>query len=128
TFLSVRQVLARLNTAWGTQPHANYPGTLNGQIVKALKKGKERAKNLSDQRLISQCSRAITAAKNLANLMASSYAIRVVADYYPEIPIDFTHADRFALNNVDITEAHHWPEKAKAWAKEIEDAWRQLDA
>lgn len=126
-FLSVRQMLARLDPSWGRLPHADYPGLLRGQISTVLSKGRKKAMKLQDQGLISQCSRASEAARNLANLMASGNATRVVADYQPEIPVNFSFSGRFTLNSVDITEAHQWPERAKAWAKEVENAWRQLD-
>jgi hypothetical protein len=120
-------VLAQLRPEWGRLPHAAYPELLVGTILKVLSNGRKQAQKIQDRDLVSQCSRAVVAAKELARLMSASSATRKVADYHPEIPVNFVHADRFTLNSVEITEAHHWPERAKAWAREIEDAWRQVN-
>lgn len=128
TFLCVREVLAQLRPEWGELPHAAYPEVLVGTVSKVLSAGRSRALKLQDKELVQQCSRAIVAAKELSNLMKASSVTRKVADYNPEIPVNFAHVDRFSLNNVDVTEAHQWPQRAKAWAMEIGAAWRQLHA
>lgn len=127
TFLCVRDVLARLRPEWGMLPHAAYPELLMGTVLKILSKGREQAQKLQDKELVSQCQRASVAARELASLMRASSTTRKVADYHPEIAVNFVHADRFTLNNVEVTEAHQWPERAKAWAREIEAAWRQVN-
>lgn len=126
-FLSVRQVLARLRPEWAALAHATFPEVLTGKILKTLSTGRNKAQRVRDGDLVSQCQRAIAASNELAKLLRSSYAIRVIADYNPEILVDFAHADRFKLNDVDITEAHQWPERAKVWASEIERAWKQVN-
>lgn len=128
TFLIVRKVLAQLRSEWGSLPHAAYPELLQGRVNTVLVNGRQKAQKMQDAELVNQCQRALVAARELAALMRASSAIRVVADYHPEIPVNFSHSDRFALNNVDITEAHQWPERAEAWAREIESAWRQVNA
>jgi hypothetical protein len=126
TFLSVREVLMRLRPEWSALAHATYPEVLKGKISKALSKGRNHAQKVQDKDLVRQCHRAIVASNDLAKLLKASYAIRLIADYNPEILVDFVHASRFTLNNVEITEAHQWPERAKTWAYEIERAWRQV--
>lgn len=126
-FLCVRKVLAQLRPEWGELAHASYPDLLTGRVLKVLSDGRKKAQKLQDKELVSQCSRAIAAARALALLMKASSATRNVADYHPEILVNFVHTDRFTLNNVDITEAHQWPERAKAWASNIDDVWRQLN-
>lgn len=127
-FLCVRQVLAQLRSEWETLPHATYPEVLTGKVLKVLSDGRKQAQKMQDRDLVSQCSRAIVAARELAHLMRKSSVTRKVADYHPEILVNFAHVDRFTLNSVDITEAHQWPARAKAWAREIENAWRQVNA
>lgn len=128
TFLCVRQVLRQLRPEWDELPHADYPKVLLGAVLKVLDNGRQRAQKLQDNELVTQCSRAIVAARELARLMTASSTTRKVADYHPEILVNFVHGDRFTLNNVDVTEAHQWPQRAKAWATEISAAWRQVNA
>lgn len=128
TFLCVRAVLVRLRPEWSRMAHASLPEVLTVEVCKTLKKGRDRADRLGDMELVWQCSRAIKAAKELAALMRSSSATRVVADYHPEILVNFVHGERFSLNEVGITEAHQWPERAQAWLTDIEGAWSQVHA
>lgn len=125
-FLNVRQVLVQLKPEWRRLAHASYPEILTGRIVQILSRGRYQALRVQDSGLVNQCQRAIAASKGLATLLKAGYAIRVIADYSPEVLVDFVHANRFSLNNVEISEAHQWPERAKAWAREIENAWRQV--
>ena len=127
TFLSVRAVLAEMRSEWGEMAHASLPEVLTAKVCNTLGKGRKKADKMGDMELVRQCNRAIKAAKELALLMRTSSATRVVADYHPEILISFVHGERFTLNEVGITEAHQWPEKAKAWLVDIQGAWNQLD-
>lgn len=126
-FLLVRSVLAEMRDEWGKMAHASMPEVLTSEVCRILDKGRKKADKVGDMELSRQCHRAIKAAKELACLMRASSATRVVADYHPEILVNFVHGERFTLNEVGITEAHQWPEKAKAWLGEIHGAWRQLD-
>jgi hypothetical protein len=128
TFLRVREVLAQMRSEWGRMAHASLPEVLTAEVCRTLVKGRAKADKMGDMELVRQCSRAIKAAKELSSLMRASSATRVVADYHPEILVSFVHGERFTLNEIGITEAHQWPEKAQAWLGEIQDAWRQLDA
>lgn len=127
TFLCVRRVLAQMRPEWAFIAHATLPEVLRGQITKDLSRGRNRARKMDDDELARQCARAIKAASELADLLRSSSATRVVADYHPEIAVDFVRGDRFTLNEVGITEAHQWPERALVWIDEISSAWRQID-
>ncbi|MBB2804731.1 hypothetical protein [Xanthomonas arboricola] len=126
-FLCVRGVVGGLRPEWTELPHAAYPELLVGKISQSISKGRQRAQKLQDRELVIQFQRASVAARELAALMRASSATRKVADYNPEVAVNFVHADRFSLNDVDITEAHQWPERARAWAREIEAAWKQMD-
>ncbi len=127
TFLCVRRVLAQMRPQWAFVAHAKLPEVLKGQIIKDLTKRRQRARKMDDDELVRQCSRAIKAASELADLLRASSATRVVADYHPEIAVDFVRGDRFTLNEVGITEAHQWPERALVWIEEVSSAWRQVD-
>lgn len=121
-------MLSGLRAEWGMLPHAAYPELLTGKVLRSLRTGCRQAERVQDKELVRQCTQAIAAAHDLAQLMKASSAIRKVADYNPEILVKFAHTHRFTLNNVEITEAHQWPERGKVWATSIESAWRQLDA
>lgn len=127
TFLCVRAALVQMRSEWGRMAHASLPEVLTAEVCKVLDKGRKKADKVGDMELARQCSRAIKAAKELASLMRESSATRVVADYHPEILVNFVHGERFTLNEVGITDAHQWPEKARAWLGDIQGAWRQLD-
>ena len=108
-------------------PHSNYPGLLKGQIVKKFKKHSQVARKIGDHELIALLAKAASAAQNLSDLMETGYTIRVVADYRPDIAVIFEGTARFKLNEMEITEAHQWPEKADIWTQAIVRAWEQID-
>lgn len=128
TFLRVRSLVMRLDPDWARLPHAAYPELLNGQIRRALDNGRLRAQKTGDADVVQACAHAHSAARALTKLMTESSAIRVTADYYPEVPIQFVGADRFSLGSVDIKTANSWPAKAQGYAKAIEKAWNQINA
>ena len=96
-------------------------------VSKDIVRFRKLAQKVSDAELINLCQRAKSAVHELADLLTRSYAVRVVADYNLEIPIDFSAADRFRLNGIEITEAHQWPEKAKTFCCSVSDLWKQMD-
>jgi hypothetical protein len=127
TFLEIKTVLGRLREEWsGNVAHADIPVLLRGRIVEDLKKGKSKAMKTSDSYAISLCSQGIVAARDLAQMMETCRAIRVVADYNPEIPIEFTQANNFTLGSTPVNEAGRWPNRARACLSSIEGAWRQV--
>ncbi|TFW33599.1 hypothetical protein [Massilia horti] len=128
TFLEIKVVLGRLRKEWdGNVAHADIPTLLRVRIVDDLKKGKSKAAKASDGHAISLCSQGIAAARHLAEMMETCRAIRVVADYNPEIPVKFTQADNFTLSSTPVNEAGRWPNRARACLSSIEDAWRQVN-
>lgn len=127
-FLSVREVLSALDPNWARLPHAAYPQTIEGQVIKTIRSGRSKASKFGDFELEAQCQRALAAAKQLAKLMRDSSAVRVVADYEPAVPVNFVSSGRFNLGGVEITSAHQWPGQARTWAEAIALAWRQVNA
>ncbi|TWT20326.1 hypothetical protein FQY83_11390 [Luteimonas marina] len=128
TFLCVRGLLRRLNAEWADLPHAAYPELLRGKVKKALQKGRASAQKTGDADVVRACNRACSAVLSLAKLMTESSATRVTADYYPEVPIQFSGVDRFSLRSVDITTAHSWLTEAQTYTMAIEEAWNQINA
>ncbi len=111
---------------WAELPHATYPELLRGEIRRELRKAKERSQRIGDPQAVGLLSRALTAADGIADLMRDASSVRVVADYNPDIAIEFLPGGRFSLNNVDITAAHQWVSKVDVWADAIESAWRYI--
>ena len=129
TFLNVKEGLSGLKKEWeGNLAHASIPEMLRGQIKIELKKGLVKAKKASDQEVVSLCSKALTAAKDLAALMEEGRALRVTADYHPEVAIDFSIGPYFHLNNFPVEDAKSWAPKAKIFVGAISHAWKQVYA
>lgn len=127
TFLIVRSSLSSINHSWSSIAHKSYPDVLGLTIPKQLAKGRQKALSLNDMKLVTDCQSAIAAAKSLAAIMKSGSAVRVLADYEPEVKIDFQDEERFALGGVSITEAHQWPTRAKNLSAAIVATWKQIN-
>lgn len=127
SFLMVKAELGIMRKEWNELPHASIPELLTGQILTGLKRGLKTAQRSSDVELIAQCSQAIAAAKELADLLNKGKAVRLTADYFPNIPVDFFSAHGFKLNSVTIEEAKTWPFKSKSYIDKIQFAWKQIN-
>jgi hypothetical protein len=127
TYLDVKECLGSLKVEWGRITHDGVPDLLMGAVKKVLQNGRERAKRASDDDTVELCSRAIHAAHELSKMMTEGYASRVAADYNPEVKIDFSDAYDFTLNFVRVKEAAGWPNKARAFLRTINSAWRQVN-
>jgi hypothetical protein len=126
TFLRVRKMMSALDAGWSQLPHASYPATLRGAVKKKLQEGRKKALKVGDHEVVAACAKAISAASEIASLMESASATRVVADYNPQIPVTFLENGRFSLNNINITDAHDWPVKADTWSSIVEKTWVNL--
>lgn len=127
TYLLVKNTLSNLKKEWSSDlPHAQTAEILRGKITRNLKEGRKVASKIGDKELIDTCSRAISAAEDLAKIMEQGRAIRVVADYEPSKKIHFFDND-FSLNEVSVQEAQRWPHKANALLLSIEDAWMNVN-
>lgn len=125
TFLTVK---ADLMTAIPDLPrdHAGIPNFLRTTVKNQLAKGAGKARRADDSALVSICSRAKSAAFELADLLEEGYTTRVVADYNPDIPVSFDGRSNFALNNISVEHAQTWPHRARAFTRSIVNAWRQI--
>lgn len=83
---------------------------------------KIKASQVDDQRAVDICKAAKAGINDLSRLMTDAYAIRVIADYHPETPVEL-HEERFALDRTSITTAHRWVERARSNILKIERAW-----
>lgn len=126
TYLDVRNGLGSLDVGWRGIPHSQVPNILAGPVNKAIAKGRDRAKKVSDANTSVLCSRAMHATLVLSDLMKNGYATRVAADYFPEVRIDFADVYDFTLNSVRVKEAAEWPKKARILLHTITSAWRQV--
>lgn len=126
-YLRVRSILGNLNEAWTTTQHANIPDLLTGQVLTTIRRQRARAAKLDDGPAVQICRRAEASARELANLMREAYAVRVTADYHPEIIVMADGRGRFRLNSVPVTVAHDWPIRASEHGQRIERAWSIAD-
>lgn len=127
-FLEVRELLASTDAKWATLPHKSYPELLRGQLKKRINRIREIARRGDDIVLSNDCKRANSFVLNLATLMERAYALRVIADYNPDVPIEFKGADRFKLSDTEISEAHEWQNRVKIWVNSIREVLIQADA
>ena len=122
-FLIVREMVSRFDTKWERLPHGSYPEVLNGSVYKTIDSALKKATRISDKESIHSLQSAKSAARDLANLMVMGYAVRVVADYEPDVKIEECGASRFSLNGVNITAAHEWTDRAKILSNAVSKGW-----
>lgn len=128
TYLLVREGFACFHTAWANNlPHADIPEMLRGKIKQNLKKGRQKALRAEDFDVLDLCERALAAVNDLANLMDEGRITRVVADYKPELLVDFTQGADYSLNTISVQEAQKWPYKARHYLSTISVAWKQIN-
>jgi hypothetical protein len=125
-YLAVRHILEPVIPDLPTQ-HGTLPEFLRTTVRKQLGKRRERASKAGDHSAAKATEDARQATLDLAELLVAGYGSRVMADYHPEILVNFDHQD-FKLNEVRCTVAQVWPPKAKHFANIIAAAMRQTDA
>lgn len=125
TFLEVRAMLRRCKPGWrGT--HDSVPKELESWVKKGISDVRKKASRISDNQSVEICKAATASISDLSRLMVAAYAVRVIADYEPEIPI-ILDGDRFALERTSVTDAHRWLARARADIVKIERAWSLTD-
>lgn len=122
-FLIVRAMVSKIDPKWGCLPHKSYPEILNGSIYNSISLALRRARKISDPEAIHYLQIAKSAAKELANLMDAGYAVRVVADYEPDLKIKDCGQSRYSLNGVNISAAHAWTDRAKILSVAVDKGW-----
>ncbi|MCE4535805.1 hypothetical protein LXT12_00840 [Pelomonas sp. P7] len=127
TYLEVRSGLSKMKAEWtGEMPHAMIPEILRGTVKKELTKGRAKALKADDHQLAAQCASAASAAMDLAKLLDEGRQVRVTADYYPEVLVNFARAPDFELNSVAVLSASSWPYRARVFMQVISGVWRQV--
>jgi hypothetical protein len=122
-YLQVRAILGDLDRTWATLSHASIPELLTGQILSRIKHQSKRAAQIRDGEAVGICNRAASSAHDLADLMKAAYAVRIAADYHPDIAVEPDGEGRFRLYQVNVTAAHEWPARALAHGEKIRRAW-----
>lgn len=118
-FLTIRECLLRIEPKWQEKlNHKDIPGMLRGTVKKEVEKKARMALKIGDTKEYSDCSAVKSLTLELAGTIEKAYAIRVVADYDPEIRVKFTE-QRFSLSGINITDAHQWFEKSNQWSNRI---------
>lgn len=96
TFLAVRLMLRGFNPGWqGT--HKSIPDELTGSITREIANAQRLVARIPDNQAVLICKAAKKSLSDLSVLMRHAYAVRVVADYYPEIQIELDE-ERFRLD------------------------------
>ena len=126
-FLTVRDMVQRMDSKWSKTTHAGYPELLAGKIRKRFSKELKRAKINGDLVLVNKIKIAKAATFTLKELVTLAYQTRVIADYRPNVPVNFTGEQRFSLYSVNVTEAHNWGEDVRVLCDSILPAWEQFN-
>ncbi len=122
-FLTAKQLLSPTFPAI-PQNHAGIPDFLRGTVRTHLSRVKKAAMRAGDLHTANDCSAAQRAAADLADLLAMGYTTRVVADYYPLEPVEFSSASGFKLNQIPVSEAQTWPHRSRAYSQLIINVMR----
>jgi hypothetical protein len=126
-FLRCRKMMGEMNTQWSSLPHASYPEVLNGQIDKFFNNELKRARKQDDVQMQKEIESTRRAVKALAKIITNANAGRVVADYQPDQPVNFTSADRFSLNSIEVTEAHAWAAQVNTLCNTVATTWKKIN-
>jgi hypothetical protein len=127
TFLCVRKCLIQIDDKWeGGLTHKGIPELLRGEIRKRIKRVEKKATAIGDGQLIASSRQAASLTLTLAETVKTAYAIRVVADYNPDVLVDFG-SGRFKLSGTEVSEAHEWLPKAEVWSKAVLNLLEQVN-
>lgn len=110
TFLTVRDLLVTIDTAWAKTPHVEIPNRLEKNLVSRIKeeaKKQERSGVLVSGRKNAIVSQSISAATEIASVLKSAYNVRVAADYEPSHKVVFGLSG-LELDSCSIGEASSW--------------------
>lgn len=125
-FLTIREMLSKMDPAWAGLGHASYPDILTGNIRKSLKRARRRASKNDDDDLVEKIDKAVRSIHELTSIIRTAYAVRVIADYQPEEVICFTNAGRFTLRSVSATDAYDWESTSRAHCGSVYQAWSEV--
>jgi hypothetical protein len=109
-FLTVRDLLAKLDEAWARQPHSNIPDLLEGKVIKRMKESarqQHKAGIISEKRSKSVIHEASSAASDIASVLKVAYSVRVTADYDPNQSVTLQQGTLWLIEHSDA-EARNW--------------------
>lgn len=126
TYLAVRKELLALMPDAETR-HGLLPNYLRTTIQQRIRAIKAKARRTDDHQLMQLCSVARQAADELASLLVKGYKTRVVADYVPDVLVQFAVTqNEYSLDAVSSSDAQSWPHRAKSLMRAISDALRNM--
>lgn len=120
-YLSVRELLASLDTSWEASPHSAIPDLLEITVMRQVR---DQAKRMSTSGLItiarhhSLAKQAGQASSDIASILRAAYGVRVVADYRPE--------QRVAFDRLEFRLAQHTHAEARNWKTRVDRAKKVL--
>ena len=120
-------MMREMNPQWSSLPHAAYPEVLNGQIDSFFNRSLKIARKQDDHEMLVEIESTRRAIKALTKIIVNANAGRVVADYNPEQAVNFTSADRFSLNSIDISEAHAWANQVNTLCNTVAATWKKIN-
>lgn len=110
SYLSARELLARLNSQWTSQSHKGIPDLMERSLTDLVRR---QAKKLAGKGLLTAAqqsnlvSQVNQASSDIASVLRVAYAVRVVADYKPELLVIFD-VPNFTLDSHSDAEARNW--------------------
>ena len=125
-FLLLRDSLRAKRASWGRCRHQQYPDLLRRKVCRGLNEARKKAVRNGETDLLHLIGEAQTATREMAVIIKRAYEVRVVADYQPEIPVDFGTSSGFVLKGVDVIEARRWPTKVAGFIRRLDAAWRHV--
>lgn len=117
TFLTTRDLLVRIDSAWAKTRHAHVPTVLEQDLLKRVRttvKGLEARGILAHGRGRSLINQANAASGDIASILRSAYEVRRSADYAPE--------ERVVFEPTGFRLATHSDVEAKNWVTRVERA------
>ena len=107
-YLYVKQELRKMNDQWVFRSHQNVPKVLMSHVSKEFMRMRDQAKSTGDKRFYGQINDAISSATEIASTLSTAFSIRIVADYKPEISVEFRGRNEIRLENISIATAREW--------------------
>ena len=126
TFLLARELMRKFKSDWQGS-HSSLPEELTGSVKKDISSTKRKATRIHDWETVNQCDACIHRIHSLSELLKAAYALRIIADYEPEIAATVDPDGQIFLSGTKMTEAKMWPSRAQVFSAEIERIWSSVN-
>lgn len=128
SFLLTREFLNSVDSKYREAAHANIPDLIDEKLKKILIKDMNNRitnKKITQQegKYLQTTIRSLT--KQISETMSEGYRTRIVADYQPEIEINFFN-NGFKLNELSYHQAKNWPNLIRAACNRLDKIMREL--